>query len=116
MCPRFEKNNKELILRYLIPVWLIRGVLPSRELLSRYPAINELYGPFIDAIKSGNVKKFEEALLKKEKILVAYETFLTVELAREISIRILFKKVLVSIVIHSHNFRICDGNFFFFSL
>ncbi|CAB4391762.1 uncharacterized protein OCT59_013167 [Rhizophagus irregularis] len=94
-CPRFEKNNKELILRYLIPVWLIRGVLPSRELLSRYPAINELYGPFIDAIKDGNVKKFEEALLQKEKILVAHETFLTVELAREISIRSLFKKVYI---------------------
>lgn len=71
--------------------------MPSRELLSRYPAINELYGPFIDAIKDGNVKKFEEALLQKEKILVAHETFLTVELAREISIRSLFKKVLVSI-------------------
>jgi hypothetical protein len=73
--------------------------LPSQELIVRYPETNELYGPFIDAIKSGNVKKFEEALLQKEKILVSFETFLTVELAREISIRILFKKVLVSIVI-----------------
>jgi tetratricopeptide (TPR) repeat protein len=94
-CPRDAKKNKELILRYLIPVWLIRGVLPSRELLARYPATNELYGPFIDTIRNGNVKKFEEALLQKEKILVAHETFLTVELAREISIRSLFKKVYI---------------------
>ncbi|CAI2163162.1 13360_t:CDS:2 [Funneliformis geosporum] len=94
-CPRNANRNKELILRYLIPVLLIRGVLPSRELLARYPTTNELYGPFIEAIRSGNVKKFEEALFQKEKILVAYETFLTVELAREISIRILFKKVYI---------------------
>ncbi|CAG8703498.1 27309_t:CDS:10 [Gigaspora margarita] len=93
MCPKSSQKNKELILRYLIPVWLTRGILPSPELLSRYPKIESLYKPFIDAIRDGNVKKFDDTLVKFELKLVAQNTFLTVELAREIAMRVLFKKV-----------------------
>ncbi|CAG8447358.1 5393_t:CDS:10 [Acaulospora morrowiae] len=93
MCPKNSKKNKELILRYLIPIWLIRGVLPSREILSRYPRLNKLYKPFVDAIRDGNVKNFDDALAKNEMKLVSQNTFLTVELAREIAMRVLFKKV-----------------------
>ncbi|CAH1762406.1 6039_t:CDS:2 [Entrophospora sp. SA101] len=43
--------------------------------------------------EDGNVKKFDESLVLKEKLLVAQNTFLTVELARQIAVRVLFKKV-----------------------
>ncbi|CAG8485736.1 12363_t:CDS:2 [Racocetra fulgida] len=69
------------------------SVLPSPDVLSRYPNLETLYKPFIDAIRDGNVKKFDDALAKFELRLVAQNTFLTVELAREIAMRVLFKKV-----------------------
>ncbi|RHZ67024.1 hypothetical protein Glove_303g62 [Diversispora epigaea] len=95
MCPKSNKKNKELILRYLIPVWIIRGILPSTEILSRYSRLNKLYKPFIDAIREGNVKNFDDALVMNEVKLVSQNTFLTVELAREIAMKVLFKKVYI---------------------
>ncbi|CAJ0751537.1 3931_t:CDS:2 [Entrophospora sp. SA101] len=89
MCPKSSFKNKE----YLIPVWLAKGTLPSKQLLSSYPRMYNIYSPFIESIRDGNVKKFDESLVLKEKLLVAQNTFLTVELARQIAVRVLFKKV-----------------------
>ncbi|KAG9298189.1 hypothetical protein G9A89_002677 [Geosiphon pyriformis] len=93
ICPKSYKRNKELILRYLIPVWLIRGVLPSKALIERYPRLKALYSPFINAIRIGNVKAFDIAFANAEHRLVEQGTFLTVEMARAISLKTLFKKV-----------------------
>jgi len=82
-----------LILRYLIPLWLSQGKLPSSSLLDEYPSLKALYSPFVDAIKTGNIKSFDKALSDKEKRLIIQGTYFNVELAREIAKRVLFKKV-----------------------
>ncbi|CAG8448305.1 2150_t:CDS:10 [Ambispora gerdemannii] len=93
ICPISYTRNKELILRYLIPVWMIRGVLPTNTLIDRYPRLKLLYSPFINAIRTGNVKAFDLAFANAEHILIEHGTYLTIEKARMVSVKNLFKKV-----------------------
>ena len=44
--------------------------MPSRELLDRFPVLDELYSPFIAAIRKGDVSAFDVALEKAERRLV----------------------------------------------
>ncbi|KAL1920397.1 uncharacterized protein VTP21DRAFT_774 [Calcarisporiella thermophila] len=92
-CHKKYRNNKELILHYLIPVLLLRGVLPTSHLLNSYPNLANIYTPFLAAIRTGNVKAFDDALYRAERPLVQRGTYLTVERARSVVIRTLFKKV-----------------------
>lgn len=80
-----------LILDYLIPVLLLRGVLPSLKLLRSSSRLAELYTPFVEAIKTGNVALYDEQLVKGEKRLMERGTYLVVERAREGSVRALMK-------------------------
>lgn len=81
------------ILTYLIPLRILRGHLPSSDLLSRFPVLDELYAPFISAIRKGDIQGFDSALDKCERRLVDLNLWLTVEKAREICIRGLFRRV-----------------------
>jgi hypothetical protein len=81
------------ILTYLIPLRILRGHLPSSELLCRFPVLDELYAPFISAIRKGDIQGFDTALDKYERRLVDLNLWLTVEKAREICIRGLFRRV-----------------------
>ena len=83
------------ILTYLIPLRILRGHLPSTELLSRFPDLDELYAPFISAIRKGDIQSFDAALDKFERRLVDLNIWLTLEKAREICIRGLFRRVYV---------------------
>ncbi|KAI0347512.1 hypothetical protein BDW22DRAFT_1322461 [Trametopsis cervina] len=94
-CNTGAKRNQERILTYLIPLRILRGHLPTRELLDRFPVLDKLYSPFIAAIRSGNVSAFDAALEKSERRLVELNLLLTVERARELSIRALFRRVWV---------------------
>ncbi|KAJ3490722.1 hypothetical protein NLI96_g1203 [Meripilus lineatus] len=75
---------------------ILRGHMPSRELLSRFPMLDDLYAPFIAAIKSGNIRSYDSTLEHFERRLVDLNLYLTMERAREISIRGLFRKVWVA--------------------
>lgn len=55
--------------------------------------MEELYRPFVEALKDGNVKHFDEALVRGEKRLVENGTYGIVERVRELCLRGLFKKV-----------------------
>ncbi|TFY69177.1 hypothetical protein EVG20_g3258 [Dentipellis fragilis] len=92
-CHIGAKNNQERILTYLIPLRLLRGHLPSRELLDRFPNLDELYTPFINTIRKGDIKGFDATLDKWERRLVDLNLWLTLEKAREICIRCLFRRV-----------------------
>jgi hypothetical protein len=85
-----------LILTYLIPLQLHRGRLPSQALLSRFPVLEQLFNPFIQAIRRGDVKKFDNALIWAEGRLVEKKIWIAMERAREICLRGLLKHVLVS--------------------
>ncbi|KAI0698573.1 hypothetical protein BC835DRAFT_1464354 [Cytidiella melzeri] len=94
-CHTEAKRNQERILTYLIPLRILRGHLPSRELLDRFPNLDELYSPFIAAIRNGDVSGFDVAFEKSERRLVELNLLLTVERARELCIRGLFRRVWV---------------------
>ena len=81
------------ILAYLIPLRLFRGHLPSRELLERFPVLDELFSPFITAIRKGDIQSYDASLDRFERRLVDLNLWLTLEKARELSIRGLFRRV-----------------------
>ncbi|OCF32617.1 COP9 signalosome complex subunit 12 [Kwoniella heveanensis BCC8398] len=95
-CPADAKRNQELILTYLIPLHLSHGSLPSPTLLSLHPRLNELFSPFIIAIKSGDVREYDERLDWAQMRLVGMSTYLVVERAREGCLRMLFKKAWIA--------------------
>lgn len=82
-----------LILDYLIPILLLRGVLPTKKALRRreFSRLKQVYEPFIRAIKTGNVALYDEQLKQAEKRLVQRGTYLVVERAREGAVRGLMK-------------------------
>lgn len=92
-CHRSYTRNKELILTYLIPTLLVRGILPSQSALKLYPRLQSLYSPLVAAIRLGNIKAYDQALFRAERRLIEAGTYLTVERARNVCMRILFKKV-----------------------
>ncbi|GAA6010216.1 hypothetical protein JCM10207_005671 [Rhodosporidiobolus poonsookiae] len=93
-------RNIDLILDYLTPLSLLRGVFPSAVLLNRKHESSrqnrayhrELYAPFAEAIKAGNVAAYDRQLERREKELMRRGTYLVVERAREGAVRGAFKK------------------------
>jgi hypothetical protein len=92
--PHAKKIPREnrLILNYLVPILLKRGVLASRAVLTRYPHLAETYEPFFTACKTGNVSLYDRQLHIAEKRLMHRGTYLVVERAREVAVRALLKK------------------------
>ncbi|KAF8417223.1 hypothetical protein EV426DRAFT_382362 [Tirmania nivea] len=92
-CYQGATQQQELILMYLIPTRLLnKQLLPARALLSRYPRLEALFLPFAQCIKSGNLKKFDEALAAGEEEFVKRRIYLTLERCREVVLRNLFRK------------------------
>ncbi|TFL07829.1 hypothetical protein BDV98DRAFT_600080 [Pterulicium gracile] len=92
-CVTSATANQERILSYLIALRILKGLLPSEQLLSRFENVNKLYTPFIKAIKTGNLKAYDDALEAWESTLLKLSLYLIVERARELCIRGLFRKV-----------------------
>jgi hypothetical protein len=80
------------ILAYLIPLRIIKGHLPSDELLNRFPVLKDLYIPFISSIKSGDLAAYDRALDRSEHRLLELNLWLTLEKARELCMRSLFRR------------------------
>lgn len=85
-------KSPRLILDYLIPVLLLRGVLPSKKTLRKSERLSAIYTPFIAAYKSGDVGLYDRQLHAAEKRLMERGTYLIVERAREGAVRALLKK------------------------
>ncbi|OBZ70495.1 Protein CSN12 [Grifola frondosa] len=95
-CYTGAHSNQERILTYLIPLRIIRGHLPSRELLARFPVLDELYSPFIAAIRTGDIRTYDACLDRFERRLVDLNLWLTLDQARELCIRGLFRRVWIA--------------------
>jgi len=80
------------ILTYLIPLRILLGQLPSQNLLNDFSNLQDLYLPFTSAIKKGDIAAFDRALETKEKRLLDLNLWLTIEKARELCLRGLFRK------------------------
>ncbi|KAG6910800.1 hypothetical protein DXG01_007689 [Tephrocybe rancida] len=95
-CYTGAHSNQQRILTYLIALRILKGHLPSAELMHRFPVLNELYAPFIEAIRVGDVAGYDRALERSERRLVDLSLWLTLEKARELCVRGLFRRVWVS--------------------
>ena len=61
--------------------------------MQRFPVLDELYGPFIAMLRAGNVSGYDAALERCERRLVELNLWLTLEKARELCLRGLFRRV-----------------------
>lgn len=90
-CHRSFKKNKRLILIYLIPVKMLLGFIPKKEVLERYNVLQ-----FYDlscALKEGNVRKVDDVILRNEAFFIESGIYLIVEKLKFIAYRNLFKRV-----------------------
>jgi hypothetical protein len=83
-----------LILTYLIPCHLITSQeLPTSSLLEPYPNLKAIFWPLILSIKHASLSGFEAALQSGETYFIKRRIYLTLERARDICLRNLFRKV-----------------------
>ncbi|CAK7225920.1 hypothetical protein SBRCBS47491_006051 [Sporothrix bragantina] len=78
--PTACRQHRRLILTYLIPANLLRGVFPSSALLLRPEASDELrpvFAPIVAAVRQGNFAAFQAALHEHEAWLVRHRLLLT---------------------------------------
>ena len=90
-CKSDSRRNKALILRYLLPVKLLMGKMPTAMLLQKY-GLGE-YVDVVSAMKSGNVRMLNDALKTHQISFIKQGTFLVLEKLRNIVLRTLFQKV-----------------------
>ena len=81
------------ILTYLIPLRILRGHLPTPDLLSRFPVLAEIFTPFINAIRKGDVRAYDVALERWSTRLIEAGLWVVVERGRESCLRGLFRRV-----------------------
>jgi hypothetical protein len=65
--------------------------------MKRFPVLDEIFSPFITAIKSGDLKAYDQALDKWEARLLELNLWLSLEKARELCLRSLFRRMFVSL-------------------
>lgn len=90
-CPAEFKKNKRLILIYLVPVKMLLGYMPKKEVLERYDVMQ--FHDLACALKQGNVRKLDDVIDRHEKFFINFGIYLLVEKLKIISYRNLFKKV-----------------------
>jgi hypothetical protein len=81
-----------LILRYLIPTHLNRGVLPSPALFKKFPSLR-VYQGFVDAVNHGNLQLFDSEFTRHQTVLIKWGTWLVIERVRLLVLRQLFRKI-----------------------
>mmetsp|Transcript_18616 Transcript_18616/g.23973 ORF Transcript_18616/g.23973 Transcript_18616/m.23973 type:complete len:408 (+) Transcript_18616:114-1337(+) len=84
-------KNKRVILRYLVPVKLYRGRLPSAALLQKY-GLTE-YGPLVDSMRKGDLRTFNDTLVRFQDKFIRQGTYLLLEKCKAICYRNLFKRI-----------------------
>ena len=90
-CHKNATSNKKRILNYLIPVKLERGLLPTVKLLKKYNL--EEYIPLVTAIRRGDLRQFNDTLLKYQDKFIQRGTYLLLEKCKTVCHRNLFKRV-----------------------
>lgn len=101
--PKNVKNQTEKILIILLPLKLYNKRLsPSNEIWEKFPKLKSMYkDSLFDAIKNGNLKKFDQALTKYQLILLKKHLYLLFEMMKSLCYLKLVKKTVS--IIHSLN-------------
>ncbi|XP_022647260.1 PCI domain-containing protein 2-like [Varroa jacobsoni] len=90
-CHPEAKTNIRQILIYLIPVKMLLGFQPSTALLKKHDLMK--FAPICEAVKKGNVLKFQEELDINEAYFYGLGVYLILERLRMVLYRNLFKRV-----------------------
>ena len=90
-CHAKSAKNVRLILQYLIPVKMILGTLPSKELLQKYD-LRE-FADVTEAMRRGDARLLNSALGSNESTFIKQGTYLLLEKLRMSVYRTLFKKI-----------------------
>lgn len=90
-CPNKFKRNKRIILVYLIPVNMLRGLMPAQHLLLKYDL--EPFAELVQAVKQGNIIKFNQDMAEYEDFFIENGVYLFLEKLRMTTYRNLFKRV-----------------------
>jgi COP9 signalosome complex subunit 12 len=94
LCHASAQRNRERILTYLIPTYVLtKDRLPKESLLTAHPTMDAIFTPLFTAIRQGNLLAFDRALSAAEPALVHRRIYLTLERTRDICMRNLFRKV-----------------------
>ena len=67
-CHKSALHNKRCILRYLVPVKLYRGRLPSSKLLEKY-SLHEFI-PIVEGVRTGDLRTFHDGLVKYQDLFI----------------------------------------------
>jgi hypothetical protein len=81
-----------MVLQYLIPTMILKRILPSPLLFSKFPGAY-IYYDIVDSVKTGNLSVFDAALKANESKFVLWGTLMIVEKLRLLVVLTLFKKV-----------------------
>ncbi|XP_024399951.1 enhanced ethylene response protein 5 [Physcomitrium patens] len=76
-CDPLKKNNIRMVLKYLIPVKLSLGVMPSKLLLERYGLLE--YKEVIQALRTGDIRLLRQALQTNEDQFLRSGVYLVLE-------------------------------------
>lgn len=90
-CHEKFPRNKRLILICLVPIKMLLGYIPKREMLKRYDLLQ--FHELACAVKEGNIAKFAEVIQQHEDFLIENGIYLIVDQLRTIGYRNLFKRV-----------------------
>ncbi|XP_046853354.1 PCI domain-containing protein 2-like [Xenia sp. Carnegie-2017] len=97
-CHKNNRKNKRLVLIYLVPVKMLAGRMPPREILQKYDLMQ--YDDIVRAVRSGNLLLLNNTLERHEAFFITYGVFLILEKLKMITYRNLFKKVYILLKTH----------------
>lgn len=97
-CHKMSQKNKRLILIYLVPVKMLLGYIPSKQVLEKYDVIQ--FWDLVQAVCQGNLKLFDELMEKHEEFFIKCGIYLIVDKLKIIAYRNLFRKVYLILNTH----------------
>jgi hypothetical protein len=92
-CPPAAAANRARVLKYLVPVALLLGRLPSPALAARHPSVLAPYAPLVAALRSGDAALFENAMEAEQAAFIRDGTYLLLEKLRFAVHRRLLRRV-----------------------
>lgn len=98
-CHKTSRKNKKLILTYLVPVKMLLGYIPSRQVLEKYGIVDEFWD-LVKAVCQGNLKLFDELMDKHESFFITSGIYLIIDKLKIIAYRNLFRKVYLILNTH----------------
>lgn len=95
LCHKDNMQNKQRILRFLIPVEMLAGKFPSQKLLQHYELPE--YTEMVEACINGEMTLFETAMERHMDSLIYSGVFTTVEHLRLVTLRNFVRRIALAV-------------------